>query len=168
MVHEDIICMGSTRNVEKVIKIVLEKSAGIECERLPKATFSKCMLIEAHGRAQLQIASELANCEDDDLVLQSDGTSKKGHSYTTFDATNNEEQFFVLGMQEVGAGDAQTQLDLLKEIMGDVSSFNKEDISDKLFSSVKNFMSDCCNKQKKFNKLFIEYRSQIIPKMRSD
>ena len=131
MVYEDIMCMDSTRNVEKVIKIVLEKLAGIECERLPKATFSICMLIEAHGRAQLQIASKLANCEDDDLVLQSDGTSKKGHSYTTFDATNNEEQFFVLGMQEVGAGDTQTQLDLLKEIMGDISSFNKEDISDK-------------------------------------
>ena len=34
-------------------------------------------------------------------------------------------------MQEVDAGDTQTQLDLLKEIMGDISSFNKEDISDK-------------------------------------
>ena len=29
-------------------------------------------------------------------------------------------------------------------------------------------MSDRCNTQKKFNKLFIEYRSKIIPKMRSD
>ena len=149
MVYVDILCMGlSTRNVEKVIKIVLEKVikivleklAGIECDRLPKATFSKYMLIEACGLAQLHIASELVNCEDDDLVLQSDGTSKKGHSYTTFDATNNEGQFFVLGMQEVGAGDAQTQLDLLKEIMGDISSFNKEDICDKFFSSVKNLM----------------------------
>ena len=60
------------------------------------------------------------------LVLQSDGTSKKGLSYKTFDATNNEQQFFVLDMREVGAGDAQTQLDLLKEIVGDISSFNKE------------------------------------------
>ena len=42
------------------------------------------------------------------LVLQSDGTSKKGLSYKTFDATNNEQQFFVLDMREVGAGDAQT------------------------------------------------------------
>ena len=119
----------STRNVEKVIKIVLEKLAGIECDRLPKATFSKYILIEAHGLAQLQIATELANCEDNDLVLQSDGTSKKGHSYITFDATNNEGQFFVLGMREVGAGDAQTQLDLLKEIMGDICSFKKEDMA---------------------------------------
>ena len=42
MVYEDILCMGlTTRNVEKVIKIVLEKLAGIECNRLQKATFSK-------------------------------------------------------------------------------------------------------------------------------
>ena len=71
-------------------------------------------------------------------------------------------------MREVGAGDAQTQLDLLKEIMGDISSFKKEDIYGKFFLSVKNLMSDRCNTQKKFNKLFIDYRSQIIPKMKSD
>ena len=75
MVYENILYMGlSTWNVQKVIKIVLEKLAGVECDRLPKSTFSKYMLIEAHGLAQLQIASELADCEDD-LVLQSDGTS---------------------------------------------------------------------------------------------
>ena len=59
-------------------------------------------------------------------MLRSDGTSKKGHSFTTSDATNNKGQFVVLGMQEVRAGDAQTQLDLLKKIMGGISSFNKE------------------------------------------
>ena len=62
------------------------------------------------------------------MILCSDGTSKKGHSFTTFDATNNKGQFFVLGMQEVRAGDAQTQLDLLKKIIGGISSFNKEHI----------------------------------------
>ena len=69
-------------------------------------------MIEARGLAQLQIASELADCEDD-LVLQSDGTSKNG-------------QFYVLGMRGVGAGDAQSQLDLLKEIIGDLSNFGKK------------------------------------------
>ena len=34
MVYEDILCMDlSTRNVEKIIKLVLEKLAGIECDR---------------------------------------------------------------------------------------------------------------------------------------
>ena len=69
MVYEDILCMGlSTRNVEKVIKLVLEKLAGIECNRLAKSTFSKYMLIEARELAQLQIASELDDCEEN-LVL---------------------------------------------------------------------------------------------------
>ena len=121
-----------TRNVEKVIKIVLEKLAGIECDRLPKSTFSKYMLIEAHGLAQLQIASELADCEDD-LVLQSDGTSKKGLSFSTFDAAKSNGQFYVLGLREVGAGDAQSQLDLLKEIIGDLSDFGKKNFSDNFF-----------------------------------
>ena len=33
---------------------------------------------------------------------------------------------FVLDMREVGAGDAQSQLDLLKEIIGDLSNFGKK------------------------------------------
>ena len=111
----------STWNVEKVMKIVPEELAGIECDRLPKSTFSKYMLIEAQG---LQIASELAGCEDD-LVLQSDGMSKKGHSFSTFDAAKSNGQFYVLDMREVGAGDVQSQLDLLKEIIGDLSNFGK-------------------------------------------
>ena len=78
MVYEDMLRMGlSTRNVEKLIKIVLEKFTGTECDRLPKATISKYMLIEALRLAQLHMVSELANCEDDDLVLWSDGTIKK-------------------------------------------------------------------------------------------
>ena len=78
MVYEDILRMGfSTRNVEKLIKIVLEKFTGTECDRLPKATISKHMLIEALKLAWLHMVSELANCEDDDLLLRSDGTIKK-------------------------------------------------------------------------------------------
>ena len=41
MVYEDKLCMGlSNRNAEKVIKIVLEKLASTECDRLPKATLA--------------------------------------------------------------------------------------------------------------------------------
>ena len=125
------------------------------------------MLIEARGLAQLQIASELADCEED-LVLQSDGTSKKGHSFTTFDASKSNGQFYVLGLREVDSGDAQAQLDLLKEEVGDVNEFEKKDFSEKFFSSVKNLMSDRCSTQKKFNKLFIDYRSTVLPKIKSN
>ena len=80
MVYEDILCMGlSTWNVEKVIKIVLEKLAGIECDRLPKSTFSKYMLIEARGLAKLQIASQPADCEDDLVYSQMAQVKKAIH-----------------------------------------------------------------------------------------
>ena len=67
-------------------------------------------------------------------------------------------------MREVGAGDAQSQIDLLKEITGDLSDFGQKNF----FSSVKNVMSDRCNTQKKFSKLLIDYRSTILPKVKTD
>ena len=45
-------------------------------------------------------------------------------------------------MREVGAGDSQSQLDLLNEIIGDLSEFDKKIFSDNFFSSVKNWMLD--------------------------
>ena len=68
-----------THNVEKVIKIVLEKLAGIECDRLPKSTFSKYMLIEARGLAKLQIASQPADREDDLVYSQMAQVKKAIH-----------------------------------------------------------------------------------------
>ena len=46
------------------------------------------MLIEAHRLAQLQITSELADYEEN-LVLLLDGTSKKSHSLTTFNVSKS-------------------------------------------------------------------------------
>ena len=168
-VYEDLLCFGvSSRNVEKVVRIVLEKLAGITCDRLPKATFSKDMLYEARALAQFQVASEL-NCSDADFCLQSDGTSKKGHSYMTYDASKKSGEVFVLGLREVGSGDAQAQLDLLKEVVGDISdASSKSNFSDTFFASIKNLMSDRCYTQKKFNKLLIDYRNTVLPKVKSN
>ena len=78
MVYEDILMMGiSTRNVKKVISLVLEKAAGIKVDRLPSDCFARYMLVEARGLAQYQIALELVdNCSN--MTLHSDGTSEKG------------------------------------------------------------------------------------------
>ena len=92
------------------------------------------------------------------------GTAKKRYLYITLDATKNEGEFFVLVMQEVSASEAQTQIELLKEMMGHISTINNKDMT--IFSVIKNL--GYCNTQKKFNKLFIKYRHTILPKMRSD
>lgn len=45
-VYEDLLCWGvGTENVEHVVRTVIEKLAGLECGRLPKATFVHCTLL---------------------------------------------------------------------------------------------------------------------------
>ena len=85
------------------------------------------------------------------MTLHSNGTSKHGRSYTTFDVINEQSKLLVCGLQEVGAADAQSQLDLLYEILDDVCSCleNKDEIINKTFINIKNLMFDCCNTQTK-------------------
>ena len=45
--------------------------------------------------------------------------------------------FFDLNTREVHGFDAQTQLFLLKEVISDISFFNKEDIYDRFFDRSK-------------------------------
>ena len=97
MVYEDLLCMGlSSCNVEKVIRVVLKQLAGVEVDRPSKATFAKYMLIEARGLAQIHVASELAGMSDcAPNTLHSNGTSKQGYSYTTFDANKSDGKHLV-------------------------------------------------------------------------
>ena len=59
-VYEDLLCWGvGTENIQNVVRTVLEKLAGLECERLPKATFARYMYLEARQLAQIQVAEKL-------------------------------------------------------------------------------------------------------------
>ena len=64
------------------------------------------------------------------------GGPKRRYLHITLDVTNNEEEFFVLVMQEVFASEAQIQIELLKEIMDHISTINNKDMT--IFSVVKN------------------------------
>ena len=56
---------------------------------------------------------------------------------------------FALGLREVGSGDAQAQLVLLKEVVGDISdALSKSNFSDSFFVSIKHLMSDHCYTEK--------------------
>ena len=99
------------------------------------------MAIKLRGVGQYQIASELSgNCTK--MRLHSDGTTKHGPSYTTFDVINEQGKLLVCGLWEVGAADAQSQLDLLCKILDDVCSCleNKDEIINKTFINIKNLM----------------------------
>ena len=104
MVYEDLLCMGlSTRNIEKSVRLILEKLANVEVGRLPKVTFAKDMFLEARTLSQIQLVSVLTENTDDNLTLHSDGTSKHGHSYTTLDVKKGDD-VLVVGLREVPRG----------------------------------------------------------------
>ena len=159
MWYKDILMMGvGTRNAERVIRLVLEKVAGIKVDRLHSEGFARYMLVEARGLAQYQITFELVD-NSSDMTLHSDGTSKKGLSYLTFDGKTNDGRLYVLGLRQVGAADAQFLLDVFCEVLEVVCKARGDDGNskfNKVFASIKNLMSDQCATQKKFDNLFVE------------
>ena len=66
------------------------------------------------------MAIKSGNCTN--MTLHSDGKSKHGRSYETFDVINEKGKLHVCGLREVGTADAQSQLDLFCEILDDVCS----------------------------------------------
>ena len=80
------------------------------------------MAVQSRGVTQYQIASELSAGSCTNMALHSDGTTKHGRSFTTFDLVNQEDKLLVCGLREVRATDAQSQLDLFCEILDDVCS----------------------------------------------
>ena len=86
MVYVDLLSMGlSTRNVERCVRLVLEKLAKAKVGRLPKVTFAKDMFLEARDLAQIHVATTSLDSKENPLTLYSDGTGKHSPSYTTFD-----------------------------------------------------------------------------------
>ena len=71
----------------------------------------------------------------------------------------------VTGLRCVGGGDAQTQLDMFKEILSEISessgTTNSSFIS-KTFFTIKKLMSDCCATQKKFSIFFRNIVAQLF------
>ena len=153
-VYQDLLCMGlSTRNVQKVIKIVLKDLLGIDAVKLPGSTFSNYMLLEARYVAQIHVADELCKTftEEDPQqnTLHSDGTSKKGHGYMTYDINKADGTTLVAGLRSIGGGDAQTQLITFQEVINDLSetsvlAIENSNFVSNVFYSIKNLMSDRC------------------------
>ena len=81
--------------VEPVVRAVL-KFCKMDCERFPQHTQINEMLIESRSLSQVQLADTLTGGEFN--TLHTDGTSKFGHKYTSFQVTTTEGSF-SLGMQ---------------------------------------------------------------------
>ena len=132
------------------MSIVLTKIAGLQVDTLPKSTSAKDMGIEVRGMAQYHVASEVCSeSEYQNMRLHSDGTTKFGCSYTTFEVQKSDLKLPVAEMREVGTADTQTQLDVFQEILGDSVQNKDEIITSTSIINIKKLMPDDCAVQKK-------------------
>ena len=99
----------------------------ISCQNLPLARTWQ----SKQGEGGLGGGGTVTDC----LTAHSDGINKHGNSYTVSDIVNQEGKLLVCGIWKFGAADAQSQLDLFCEILGDICSSleNKDEVINKTF-----------------------------------
>ena len=148
------------RQVEPVIRSVLKNIAGFEVDRLPQPGTLVRMYAEMKGLAYQQVAEELS--EQGNLTLHSDGTSKFGQHYGSFQISV-EGSAYTLGLSEMLTGSAEKTLDTLKQILDDIELVAGKGTCMNLLANIKNTMSDRHIVQKNFNDLLESYRSEILP-----
>ena len=137
----------------------------IEC--LPEATFARLMYTESRRLTQLQVAENLLkDYKNSSRTLHTDGISKFGKHYGTYDVVTDQGQTLTAGIREVSSGDTKTQLNVLIDIFSEIEESlqsSEENVSNKIISSIKNIMSDRHIVQKKFNAVFLDYCASVLP-----
>ena len=150
------------KNVDPIIRTVLSNIAGITVDRLPKYTTIVEMLPEMKALAYKQIAEKLQVSQQ--LTLHSDGTSKFGQHYGSFQVSTTQSSY-SLGLSEMLCGSAQCTLDTLKLILSEIDVVAGEGSGSTILVNIKNTMSDRHIVEKSFNELLESYRSEVLPSM---
>ena len=105
----------------------------IKC--LQKATFARLVYTESRRFSQLQVAQELLkDYENSSRTVHTDGTSKFGKHYGTYDVVTDQGQTLTAVIREVSSSDIKTQLKVLLAIFSE--------IEESLQSSEENLMID--------------------------
>ncbi len=153
-------------NVRSVIESVLTNLVHKKADRLPKRTAVCQMMLECLTVAQAQLGEQLGSEDGEHYTLQTDGTTKHGHHFSTFDLATSEETY-TLGLRHVFSGSAQTTLDTFREILDDLDVVRQEigqsSVSSKIVYKLKNTMSDRHAAEKLFSTLLSDYRASILP-----
>ena len=79
-------------------------------DRLPCRTTLCDMMVECLTVAQAQLGEELSRENENYFTLQTDGTTKFGEHFGTYDVTTNDVTYH-LGLLHIFSGCAQTTLD---------------------------------------------------------
>lgn len=155
----------ATKQVEPVIRSVPRNNASFEVDALPKPSTLSGMLAEMKCITYQQISEEVSKC--DNVTLHSDGTSKFGEHYTSYQISTDS-SVYSLGLCEMPTGSADLTLHVFKWILNDLDTVAGNGTGDKIISTIKSNMSDRHIVQQKFNSLLEDYRSQILPTVVAD
>ena len=147
-------------NVEPIIRTVMCNIGGIEVDRLPKYSTLVNMLSEMKVIAYAQLSEELADSQH--TTLHSDGTTKFGHHYGSFQISTDKSAY-TLGLMEMSSGSARHTLDCLKDVLTDISKGTSSNAGSKILGNIKNTMSDRHIVEKSFNTLLENYRLEVLP-----
>ena len=154
------------KRVAPIITAVLKNLTDLSVDRLPSKSLLCNMMVECLTLAHAQLGEELSHDDKSNYTIQSDGTTKFGEHYGTFDIATDETTY-ILGIRHVFSGSAQDTLDTLKEILEDLdlvqAKLQSANVSSKIIIKLKNSMSDRHAAEKHFNQLLSEYRSDILP-----
>ena len=120
--YQDLVMMGvGINNIKKVVRTVLTNFTNMNIECLRKATFARLMYTESRRLSQLQVAESLLKDYDSSCrTLHTDGTSKFGKHYGTYDVVTDQGQTLIAGIREVSSGDTETQLNVLLDILSKI------------------------------------------------
>ena len=101
-------------NIEQVINTVLTNFTNMNIECLPKASFTRLIYTKSRRLSQLQVAEELLkDYQNSSRTLHTDGTSKFGKHYGTYDVVTDQGQTLTAGIRELSSSDTKTQLNVL-------------------------------------------------------
>ena len=97
----ELLCLNvGVRNVKPIIKSVLQNVAHKEVDRLPGKTVLCNMMVECLSLAQAQLSEELSLQSADFYTLQTDGTTKHGQHFGTYDIATADTTY-CLGLRHV-------------------------------------------------------------------
>ena len=156
------------RNISPVIRTVMKTLAHQSVGRLPSQTALCRMMLEGLSLSEIQLGQKLTEVGQENFTLQTDGTTKYGKHFATFDVAT-EDCSYTLGVRLVFSGSAQNTLDTLREILDDLDMVHEQlggtKVSSTILSKLKNTMSDRHSAEKLFNELLSDYRAEILPEV---
>ncbi|CAC5406236.1 unnamed protein product [Mytilus coruscus] len=152
------------KNVEHIVKTVLNKLGGVKIDRLPEKTFAEIMLVEAKALAQIQSVDAMIN--SDACTLHTDGTKRKGREYGGLQVGTSSGQY-SLGILELSQGTAESFFNMIKTIFTNLGELiDKENQNKKaaeIIATIKNMMTDRHVVNTSLKNLLEKWKSECLP-----